>query len=383
MNQASADQSRNLNISFKSLYHVLASISLFGVILIFGKPLLVPVAFGVLFSMILYPVCTWLEKHGVDRLLAIIMALLGVAVLLFGLGAIFSAQLYGMSNEFGDFAEKIGKLFQDLIVFFNQKITILPEISTEELKERGTKWIESASGGLLKGTLSGTGQLLTGMTLCVIYIFLILLYRSALAKALAAFVAGPKRREFMEMLHQMRTVGQHYVAGMFLLIIILGVLNTIGLWIIGIEYPVFFGFLAAFLAVIPYVGTTLGGLLPAIFSLMNGDPYWMPISVILVFWFIQLLEGNFLSPLIVGGNLNINPLAAIFALITGGLMWGIAGMILFLPYAAVLKVACDHYEPLKPVGMMLKDDLNGSNATKISGWLKKRFDRIKTRMTGR
>lgn len=382
MNHTSSDSTRPFNLSFKNLFYVLASVSIFGTILSFGESLLVPVAFGVLIAMILYPVCTWLEKKGAKRVWAIILALLGVTIIIAGLGVLFSAQLVSMSKEFGNFAGKLSEIFQNVIVFFNEQITILPEISKEDLKEKGTKWIESVSGGLLKGTLSGTGALLTGMTLCVIYVFLLLLYRSALAKAISKFVPEPKRNSFIEMLHKMRTVGQQYVGGMFLLILILGVLNTIGLLIIGIDYPFFFGFLAAFLAVIPYVGTALGGLLPALFSLMNGDPYWMPIAVVLVFWFIQALEGNFLSPMIVGGNLNINPLAAILALITGGLIWGVAGMILFLPYVAVLKVACDHYEELQPVGMMLKDDLNESEDSKVTKKFKEWFKRIKSKVKG-
>lgn len=380
MSQSSESKNPPLHISFKNLFYVLASVSLFGVVLVSGESLLVPMAFAVLIAMILYPVCTWLEKRKVGRIWAIIIALLGVTVIISGLGVLFSAQLVSMSKEFGNFAAKLSEIFQNVIVFFNEQITILPEISKEELKKRGSEWIASVSGGLLKGTLSGTGQLLSGITLCVIYVFLLLLYRTALAKAISSFVSEPKRQPFLNMLHKMRTVGQQYVAGMFTLIIVLGILNTIGLLIIGIDYPFFFGFLAAFLAVIPYVGTALGGLLPALFSLMNGDPYWMPISVILVFWFIQAIEGNFLSPMIVGGNLNINPLAAILALITGGLVWGVAGMILFLPYAAVLKVACDHYEELQPVGLMLRDDLNGSEESKVTKKFKEWINRIKSKV---
>src|SRR6056297_182218 len=188
MSQPFSNNNTALNISFKNLFYVLASVSLFGVVLIYGESLLVPLAFGVLISMILYPVCTWLEKRKVGRIWAIIFALLGVTVIISGLGVLFSAQLVSMSKEFGSFATKLSEIFQNVIVFFNEQITILPEISKEELKKRGSEWIASVSGGLLKGTLSGTGQLLTGMTLCVIYVFLLLLYRSALAKAISSFV---------------------------------------------------------------------------------------------------------------------------------------------------------------------------------------------------
>lgn len=371
MSNSSEGPSAQLHLSAQSIFYSLASLSLFGLMLVTAESLLVPFAFGLLIAMILYPVSAWLENRGVGRVWTIILVLFGVTVLLVGIGVLFSAQLVSMTTELSDFAGKLREIFEGVIFFLNDEITIVPAISEKGLKDWGTQWFSSVSGGLLKGTLSGTGSLLSGMVLCVIYVFLLLLYRTALARGLAHFVPASKRDAFIEMLHKMRTVGQQYVGGMFVLILILGVLNTVGLLIIGVDYPLFFGFLAAFLAVIPYIGTTLGGLLPALYSLMNGDPYWMPISVVLVFWLIQGIEGNFLSPKIVGGNLNINPLAAILALITGGLVWGVAGMILFLPYAAVVKVACDHYTELRPMGMLLQDDLYSPKETKLIKKVKK------------
>jgi len=163
---------------------------------------------------------------------------------------------------------------------------------------------------------------------------------------------------------------------MGLLMLILGTLNTIGLLIVGIDYAFFFGFLAAILAIIPYIGTFLGGLLPTLYAFMSYDSYWYPIGVIIVFWFVQTLEGNFLSPKIVGGNLNLNAMTALISLIAGGFLWGISGMILFLPFMAIFKVFCENYEELHPIAELMSDQSGDKTSTF------KVIDKIKNKVAG-
>lgn len=109
------------------------------------------------------------------------------------------------------------------------------------------------------------------------------------------------------------------------------------------------------------MGTTIGASIPVLYAFMSKDELWVPLAVGLMFWLIQVIESNFLSPKVVGNSVNINALAAILSLIVGASVWGVAGMILFLPFAAMLKVVCDHYEQLKPFGMLLGDDQFNEN----------------------
>ncbi|MDX1628361.1 MAG: AI-2E family transporter, partial [Fulvivirga sp.] len=343
---------------------VLASVLGFITLLYIGRTVLVPVAFSVLIAFILYPICYWLESKGLSRLWAILWTMLGVVILISGVAIGFSAQIINIVKEFGSFSERLNEILLGVTNFLNEKITIIPEISKDSLINMGVQWFSSNTGGMLTNTLNNTALFITGLTLTVIYTFLILLYRSSFTKAVVSFAEGSNQQELTKMIQQVQKVGQQYLTGMFLLIVILGVLNSLGLFIIGIEYALFFGFLAAFLAIIPYIGTTLGGAIPAIYALMHYDSLWYPLGVIITFWLIQLLEGNFLSPKIVGGNLNLNALAAILALISGGLIWGIPGMVLFLPYTAVFMVICNHFNELKPVGMLLKDEVNTESSGK-------------------
>jgi predicted PurR-regulated permease PerM len=96
----------------------------------------------------------------------------------------------------------------------------------------------------------------------------------------------------------------------------------------------------------------------------------MPIAVAFLFWAVQLISDNFLSPKIVGGSLNINALTAILSLIIGAVVWGIAGMILFLPFAAMLKVICEEYDELKPIALLIGNQ-NDDSALSVKKGVKK------------
>src|SRR5690606_28548952 len=148
--------------------------------------------------------------------------------------------------------------------------------------------------------------------------------------------------------------------------------NSIGLSIIGLENPFLFGFLAALLAIIPYAGTILGALIPILYAFMYYNSYWMPITIAIFFWLVQVVESNFLTPKIVGGNLKINALTSILSIIIGASVWGVAGMVLFLPFAAMLKAVCEEYKELQPFALLIGEHNDGKSDDEKSGkWLKK------------
>jgi predicted PurR-regulated permease PerM len=183
------------------------------------------------------------------------------------------------------------------------------------------------------------------------------------------------------MFKSVQQVGQKYLLGMMVVLVILGFVNSIGLWIIGIDNPFLFGFLAAVLAIIPYAGTLLGAAIPILYSFITFDSIWMPITIAIFFWLVQVIESNFLTPKIVGGNLKINALTSILSIIIGASVWGIAGMILFLPFAAMLKTVCEQYIELKPFALLIgeknyntkevNDKFTGKWFKKIKTWFSK------------
>ncbi|MTI20326.1 AI-2E family transporter [Fulvivirga sp. RKSG066] len=362
-----------MTISFKNTFYTLATVFAVIFLLYLGRTVLVPLAFGLLIAFILYPVCRWLEKKGVGRAWAIIWTMLSVTLVLLGITVLFSTQIIDILQELDDFSQRLNEVLVAVTEFLNKNVSIIPNVDKDSIVSMGLQWFSNKSGGMLSNTLNRTALFVTGLTLSIIYTFLILLYRKQFRNAFISFAEEQNQSAFSEMISNIQRIGQKYLTGMFVLILILGTLNSLGLFIIGIDYALFFGFLAGFLAIIPYVGTTIGGAIPAIYAFMNYDSYWYPLGVIGVFWFVQLLEGNILSPKIVGGNLNVNALASILALIIGGAVWGIAGMVLFLPYAAILKVACEYYDNLKPLGLLMRDDVSRKKGKSFEEKMKQIF----------
>jgi predicted PurR-regulated permease PerM len=115
-----------------------------------------------------------------------------------------------------------------------------------------------------------------------------------------------------------------------------------------------------------------------LYAFVSSDRLWPVIAVALLFWTVQLITDNFLSPKIVGGSLNINALAAILSLIIGALVWGVAGMILFLPFTAMLKIICEEYEELQPIALLIgtqtikeEDKYTRKKIAKVKEWVSK------------
>jgi predicted PurR-regulated permease PerM len=97
----------------------------------------------------------------------------------------------------------------------------------------------------------------------------------------------------------------------------------------------------------------ISALLPITVSWITFNSIWYPIGVIIVFGIVQLVEANIIFPMAVGSRLKINTLVIIFMIILGGILWGGAGMILFIPFVSILKLIADRTESLKSLSMLL------------------------------
>ncbi|SNS99811.1 Predicted PurR-regulated permease PerM [Ekhidna lutea] len=365
-----------MNISFSKFFYGVASIIGITAILYFGKVLLVPLCFAMLFAFILYPVVKWLTTRGVKKVVGIILALGSVFIVLIGILVLFSAQIIDMASQYSNFLDKLNSTLEKSVAFLNDKVQIIPDIESQTILEKLTSVFSDSSFLIISDTVNVTSSFLSFVVLSVIYSFLILFYSEHLTEAISRFSPRKNKKYFLNMLRQVQKVGQQYFTGMMLLILILGVLNTTGLLLLGLDYAFFFGFLAAVMAIIPYVGTTLGGLIPTLYAFVTYDSYWYPVGVIAIFWFIQFIEGNFLNPRIVGGNMQINALFSIFSLIAGSVIWGVAGMILFLPMVAMLKVVCSHYEELEPVAALIGERITEVQREPEKGPLKKIIEKF-------
>lgn len=135
----------------------------------------------------------------------------------------------------------------------------------------------------------------------------------------------------------------------------MAVLNCAGLLILGIEYAIILGIMGAFLNLIPYLGGIIAIALPMIIAFITKDSLTYPVLVFCIYMLIQFIDNNVIIPRIVASRVKINALVSVIAVLLGSALWGISGMFLSIPLIAIIKVICDHIEPLKPWGFLLGD----------------------------
>lgn len=369
-----------MSLSFQKLFFAIATVIAFFAVLILAKPILVPLGFALLISFILFPLAKKLEIWGINRMFAAFFSMLIMALIIGGGISFFLTQITNLPNVLSDFQDKIMGLLKDIIIYINSHVNLERDLEQDYIIEQLTEWFKNVAFPVAENTFYTTTSFLAGLLATIVYTFLLLIYRTGLTQAFIKFSPIEKRGIAFNMFKKVQKVGQKYLSGMIVLIIILGLANSLGLWIIGVDSPFLFGFLAAAMSIIPYVGTTLGASIPVLYAFMSHDSLWIPFAVAVLFWAIQLIESNFLSPKIVGSSLQINALAAILSLLIGASVWGVAGMILFLPFVAMLKVICEEYEPLKPVALLIGDQNEDEKKEKNKS-IFNRLEKIRIRMS--
>jgi len=302
-----------------------------------GKPIFMPLVLAAFLAVIVNPLVTRLESWKFPRILAILTIMIIGLMFVPLFGFILYKQGVAIAEDLPTITEKFVNWYQGFILFFDQRFGINAAEQAEYLQQALEK-LFSSSGSLIQGTMSATANMLAYFALMPVYIFLMILYKERFSKFLIALHKPDERDQVDDTIGKVEGVVQNYVAGLALVVIIVSTLNVTGLLILGIPYAIFFGILAALLAVIPYLGVLIGSIPPVLIAFLMTDSLFYPIAVIILFIIVQTLEGNVITPKVIGDKVSVNPLAAIVALVAGGFLWGAIGMILAIPLLGVAKV---------------------------------------------
>ena len=352
----------NVNLSRIAKYAIIMAFTL--AIMYFGKNILIPLVISMFIAFLLYPLCHFFERK-LARILSIVLTFVIVLLIITGIVYFFGTQFYHLFQNIKNFGEQIHTSIDKVVKFIDDTV-LHGRIDLGKIV-RNNSYNILGSGRFIENTISASTGIIASFIMIGVFTFLFLLYRTSFKNLILYYFPIEEKENASRILMKIQKVGQRYFFGLFLVILILGSLNGVGLWIIGLDYAFLFGYFAAFLAIIPYIGTFIGGLLPFLYALINHNHPWTAIFVLLWYMFVQALEGNIITPNIVGSNIHLNPLIALIAIFTGALIWGIPGMILFIPGMAVLKVIFDNVDSLKPFGVLLSSEFGSQKST----WLKK------------
>lgn len=333
--------------------------AIFIVLLWYGKPVLAPLSAGLLLSFILLPVVRFLEGRKVPKSVSITLTIICLIFVFAAIIYLYSNQIIKIIEEFGSFQKKLINTLASTVKFINEQLDLKNPLEVPEIISEAKSMVNNRNYDILSQVGKAVIKSLGNLFIVIVFTILFLVYRRGLKKAFQSFGKTEEvRKKLGTAITESSKIGRNYVLGMILLILCLTTINTIGLLIIGIDYPLFFGFLPALLAIIPYIGSLMGASLAVLYAFFNYDSAVYPISVIGLFWFSQILESNVLNPKIVGGNLRINVLFVIIFLICGQLLWGLGGLILVVPLMAMFKVFCQQFETLKPISLMIGSEVH-------------------------
>ncbi|MBL0341611.1 MAG: AI-2E family transporter [Bacteroidetes bacterium] len=197
---------------------------------------------------------------------------------------------------------------------------------------------------MIETTLVATVVNLVMVLLIPIYAFLILYYRQLLVEVLYSIFPAHSRSKVAEVIGLSIVTYYNFIKGMALVYFVVGMLNSIGLFLLGIPHAFLFGFMTAIMTFIPYVGIIVASLLPISYAWITYNSLFYPLGVVGIFTVVQYLEANIIFPWAVSQRLQLNTLITLVIIVVGGILWGAAGMILFIPFTAILKLIADRME---------------------------------------
>lgn len=323
--------------------------------LYYARDFLIPLSIAALLAMIMLPVNRRMESWGLPRPVAIILCIVFIILILAGFIFFFYSQLENLILDLPSIRDKLDRKLENLQLFIQEHAGISPERQTTYLKNQSSVYFNSASQYIRK-LLMATTQTLANTGLAIIYVFFLLYYRDKFVNFLLRLTDDRKDRKVKIVIRNISRITQQYLGGKFIITLILSVYHVAGLKIIGFDDAAFWGVFAAVLNFIPYIGTFLGGFIPFLLALLTYDSFGTPLAVAAVFMSGQFFDNNFLTPVIVGSKVDLNPFFTVIALIIGGLLWGVAGLILFIPFLGISKVIFDNVPSLQPYGYLIGDE---------------------------
>jgi predicted PurR-regulated permease PerM len=337
---------------YKKSTLILLGIILLVYVLFTLADILVPIAFALLLAILLNPLNSRFLRMKVPAVLSILLTLLIAITILGAVLYLLSAQIIQFGEMVPALKQKFSQILTDLQTFAETTFGIGIQKQTQLLKDTAN------SGTALVGrTVSSVLGIFSLLFLIPVYIFLFLLYKPLILNFIFEVFSSKNTHYVADILHETKSAIQSYIVGLLMEASIVAVLNSTALLLLGVPYAILLGVIGAILNMIPYVGGVIAILLPVLMATVTEDGYTTQLAIVGAYAVIQFLDNNVLVPRIVSSKVKLNALISILAVLLGGALWGVSGMFLSIPFAAVLKIIFDRLENLKPWGKLLGDEI--------------------------
>lgn len=309
-------------------------------VMIIGKTFLIPFAWALMIAMAGYPMLDKMEKKTkLPRTLINGLFLLFLLFILIGIGFFFYKELSHIFKDLPALAGTLSEKLHDLSLWLQSIGISMPENLD---KSYFSNWAQEHSGIFLN-ILSNIGINIWNILLIMFYMFFLLFYRDLIFTFFARKYPDPKqlvlvRNKFNQSLDIVRS----YIYGLLMLTIVSAVMNYIVFLIFGLEFGLFFAVFLAVLNLIPFIGNPIGLLVIFTFSAITKDNILTPLLIMVALFVVNFLQDNVVRPWMMGDKMKLNAFAIFVSIIIGSMIWGVSGMILFIPITGIIKILLEN-----------------------------------------
>jgi predicted PurR-regulated permease PerM len=327
----------------------------------FAAALIMPIVLALLLSLAFSPVTSFLERFRVPRAVGAMLVMLTVA-------AVMAAGVYSLASPAAKWLEKAPSELQKMeykLAWVKEPIRKI-EATREQIEDLASAGdTESAAAAeasqpsfsLINAVLTRTPDVLFGIAVMLILLFFLLASGDAFLKKLVRI--APSLRDKKRVVETARDIQQHvsvYLGTITLINIGVGVVVSMGMYALDMPNPILWGTLTAVLNFIPYLGVAISIVVVTFASLLTFETLGQVLLPPTLIFAVNVVEGQFLTPIVTGRRLALSPVAIFISLVVLGWMWGIVGVLIAVPVLATIKLVCDQIEPLSSIATLLGRD---------------------------
>lgn len=324
------------------------------VFLIIGEAIRViwlPLAFAAGLVFLLEPVVRVFERARIPRIVGSILALLVLLAVVVAVGALVWPTVQAQGTEL---IQQLPDLYVSIVEWLRQAaITFgfnIDELLSQEAIET---WLRDPTNQatiqeLLFGFGAGAGVFLRGVAetiavvgLAPILAIYLLIDLDRFKQRTLELTPPNQRNEVAYVSGEVGTALGSFVRGQLLVALIVGVASSVGMWAIDLPFWLIIGIVAGFLNLIPFLGPVVGGALAALVALLNGD-VWQAVWAVAIMVVIQQVDNHVITPMVQRARVNLSPLVIVLALIVGGALAGLLGVLVAIPATAAVRIVIGH-----------------------------------------
>ena len=352
------DETENLNQNNNSnriFYLVLfLAVVLAGFLFKTMSTVLIPVVLSFMLSFVFLPIIKKLNvKTGIPWIICSLIIVVLFFVILLGVTSILITSLTGIIAEFPKYESRFMSIYQliadNLGIEIDNTKSLFQNLWTSlKVREYTQKFAVSLSSGVI--SFSKTIFLISIMTAFI-------LLEMRLTKRKMHYAFKDNREKITRISNQIINQTMRYISIKFFISLATGIVCGIVSLIIGLDFPVVWGFLAFIMNFIPIFGSVISVGLTTVFSLIQFYPSWGKTLFVLIFMTsVNMVLGNIIEPRIEGKNLGISPVIILISLSLWGYIWGFTGMLLAVPLMVIIKIVCENIDYLKGLAILIGND---------------------------